>query len=194
MFILNFLRRIKQNVFRERLTEMVSGYKNADGKFLKYTRISNNTYIGHKQKLNIGDNVFIGHFNFIDASNGMTIGEGCQITNYVSLITHSSHISIRLLNKNYVNYSDPPGYIKGSITLGDYTFVGPHCVIMPGSKIGRGCIVSAFSYVQGTFPDFSVIAGQPAKVIGTVNNMDQNMLQHFPELKSNYEAWYQNKP
>ena len=193
MSIINFFRRIRQVLFRPRLPEMVSGFKSADGNFYSDTRISNNTYIGNPEKLFIGPNVFIGHFNFLDASNKINIGEGCQLTNYVSVITHSSHISIRLLNKNYQKFSDPPGYIKGEVTIGDYCFVGPHSVIMPGTIIGRGCIVSAYSYVQGEFPAFSIIGGQPAKVIGSINDLDKSWLEKYPELKDDYEKWYKRQ-
>ena len=193
MMLLNFLRRVRQTWFRSRLPEMVSGWKNSNGVYHSDVRISNTTYIGNPERLKLAGNIFIGHFNFIEASNQIVIGEGCQITNYVSIITHSSHISIRLLNKNYRNFSDPPGYIKDDVAIGDYTFIGPHSVIMPGSKIGRGCIVSAFSYVQGEFPDFSIISGQPAKAIGTIHEMDEKWLLQFPELRSDYEMWKNGK-
>ena len=136
------------------------------GKLLAKTRISNTTIIEHKNSLDLGDNVFIGHFNFIEASNGITIKEGCQITNYVSIISHSSHVSIRLYGAKYREHSDHEGYVKGSVSLGTYTFVGPHTLIMPGSAIGKGCLIQAFSYVKGTFPDFSIIGGNPATIIG----------------------------
>jgi acetyltransferase-like isoleucine patch superfamily enzyme len=81
------------------------------------------------------------------------------------------------------------GYVKGSVLIGKYSFVGPHSVIMPGTSIGKGSIISAFSYVKGTFPDFSIIAGNPAKVIGDTRNMDESFLQEHPELRNFYEAW-----
>ena len=64
----------------------------------KTLTFSRNGYycIEYKKNLKLGNNVFIGHYNFIEASNGITIEEGCQITNFISITTHSSHISIRL--------------------------------------------------------------------------------------------------
>lgn len=168
---------------------MVGRYRNRDGKVLPLTRVSNSTYIGNKENLDIEDNVFIGHFNFIDASNGLTIKTGCQITNYVSIITHSSHISIRLYGKQYPHEKDLKGYVKGSVTIGAYTFIGPHSLIMPGTKIGKGCIVSAYSKVQGEFPDFSVISGNPAKVTGSTKDLDRSYLESHPELKKHYSEW-----
>lgn len=167
---------------------MVKIWRGRNGKRLSNTRISNTTYIGSPEKLNCEDHVFIGHFNFLDASNGLTIEEGCQITNYVSILTHSSHISIRLYGKNYKG-GDMIGFMKGAVSIGKYTFVGPHTVIMPNVKIGKGCIVSAFSLLKGEFPDFSIISGNPAKVVGDTREMDADFLRDNPELIQQYSEW-----
>lgn len=159
-----------------------------DGHRLLNTRMSNTTSLVSPEKLNIADNVFIGHFNFIEASNEITIEEGCQITNYISIISHSSHISIRLYGKHYQG-ADMKGYVKGSVFIGKYTFVGPHSVIMPGTKIGKGSIVSAYSMVKGEFPEFSIIAGNPAQVVGDTHKLDEPFLQANPELRTFYEEW-----
>ncbi len=189
---MNFLYRVKESILH-RLSKsfrptMLSYYKQ-DGKLLKNVRISNTTVINDKKNLKLGNNVFIGHYNFIEASNGITIEEGCQITNFISITTHSSHISIRLYGAEYTKHSDLIGYIKGSIYIGKYTFIGPHSIIMPGSNIGKGCIVSAYSYVKGTFPDYAIISGNPAIVVGDTRKMDKEYLENYPELQSDYDKW-----
>lgn len=168
---------------------MVWGYRDRKGALLSRSRISNTTFIDYRHNLELGDNVFIGHYNFIDASNGLTISEGCQVTNYISILTHSSHISIRLYGKHYGTIPEMKGYVKGKVHIGAYTFVGPHSVIMPGTTIGKGSIVSAYSYVQGDFPDFSIIAGNPAKVVGDTRAMDKPYIDKDEELKRYYEEW-----
>ena len=168
---------------------MVMGYRRYDGIKLANTRISNTTYLGDREKLYLEDHVFIGHYNVIDASNGVIIKEGCQITNFVSILTHSSHISIRLYGEEYQNFADLAGYIKGEVILGEFTFIGPHSVIMPGTKIGRGALVSAYSYVKGQFPDFSIIAGNPATVVGDTRELDLEYHKDTPELNKYYRAW-----
>ena len=168
---------------------MVGRFRDADGKILPLTRVSNTTYIGNKENLKIADNVFIGHYNFIDASCGLTIKTGCQITNYISILTHSSHVSIRLYGKEYPNRKDHIAYLKAPVEIGEYTFVGPHSVIMPGARIGKGCLVSAYSYVKGEFPDFSVISGNPATVTGDTRNLDKPFLDANPEIKELYNEW-----
>lgn len=168
---------------------MVSGYKRYDGVFLDRTRISDSTFIGGNEKFTIGNHVFIGHYNFIDASNGLIINDGCQITNFVSILTHSSHHAIRLYGYEYVNTPDPLAYNKAPVKIGAFTFVGPHTTIMPGTEIGKGSLVSAYSYVDGKFPDFSVISGNPAKVTGSTKDIDKKYFDEYPELKNFYHAW-----
>jgi len=167
---------------------MIGGFKRFDGVFLKKTRISNTTFIDHPERLLIEDNVFIGHHNYIEASNGLSIGEGCQITSFVSITTHSSHQSIRLYGANYAG-QNMLAYVKGKVEIGKYTFIGPHSVIMPNTKIGKGSMVAAYSYVQGEFPDFAIIAGNPAEIKGDTRNLDKEYLEKYPELLENYKQW-----
>ena len=164
-----------------------------NGAIIKDTRISSSTVIEHPQKLVLNNNIFIGHYNYIEASNGMEIGEGCQITNFVSITTHSSHDSIRIYGKQYRQFQIHNGYMRGAIKIGEYTFIGPHCVIMPGTNIGKGCIIQAFSYVKGSFDDFSIIAGNPAKKIGDTRDRDKKLIEKFPELEKFYNEWAEKK-
>jgi acetyltransferase-like isoleucine patch superfamily enzyme len=151
--------------------------------------ISNMTHISISgNNLKIGDYVFIGHFNYIDAFNAeVIIGDHCQITNYVSILTHSSHNEVRFSEKGHL---DPKAnktiYSIKSVKIGDYSYIGPHSVIMPGTVLGKGCLVSAFSYVNGEFPDYSIIRGQPARVIGSTKDLDEKILSEYPTLIDSY--------
>lgn len=171
------------------IPRMIGGYKRHDGTFLPLTRMGNTTFIDHPENLHIEDNVYIGHYNFLEASQGMTIREGVQITNFCNLTTHSSHISIRLYGKHYPEYATHEGYQTGSIEIGPYTFVGPHSTLMPGTRIGKGCIVQAYSFVKGEFPDFSIIGGQPAVVKGSTLETDQKYLSENKEISEFYHEW-----
>lgn len=185
-------KRFRYELSRRVKPVMISGFKCCDGHFLDNVRWSSTTHFESIQNLHLSNDVFIGHFNFIEASNGISIGKGCQITNYISILTHSSHISIRLYGKEYHRFPDPVGYIKGSVSIGDYTFIGPHTIIMPDSRIGKGSLVAAFSYVKGDFPDFSIISGNPATVVGNTRTLDQKYLEENPELHEFYSAWAVN--
>jgi acetyltransferase-like isoleucine patch superfamily enzyme len=160
--------------------------KNFQGDSVVGLRIGNSTFIDCPEHLYLGNHVYIGHFNFIEASHRISLGEGCQITSHVTLTTHSSHDRIRYEGSAYGSVSSEVGLHVGSIELGAYTFVGPGSIIMPGTRIGKGCIVQAHSYVQGDFPDFSIIGGSPARVVGDLKIRDQAVLDAHPELYSTY--------
>ncbi len=53
--------------------------------------------------------------------------------------------------------------------IGDNVFLGANAVILAGSNIGDGCIIGAGAIVSKTIPPNSVVAGNPGKVIMTVD-------------------------
>jgi len=179
---------IKKNSTKKFGPRVLNGFYH-NGKFLKDVRISESTVLSFPENLELHENIFIGHYNFIEASNGISIEEGVQLTNYISILSHSSHISIRLYGKNYRKKKELIGYIKGNVRIGKYTFIGPHSTIMPDTIIGKGCLVSAYSYLKGDYPDFSIISGNPAIVVGTTKDLDIKYLEVYPELKEYYDEW-----
>jgi len=157
---------------------------------LPHTRIAPSTCIEHEDRLALADHVYIGPFCFIEASGGVTIGEGVQVTHHVSIVTHSSHRAQRLQGRAYVDAPPPrPGWIAGPVAIGPYCFIGPHTLLEAGTRLGRGCIVRAGSVLRGEFPEFSVVAGNPAAVVGDSREGDRRWLEAHPELRAHYEAW-----
>lgn len=161
---------------------MVYGYKSkADGKFKKHTRISSSVVILNEENLDIADNVWIWHYSIIDASNKVSIGEGCQIGAWVGIFTHSSHIAIRLYGgDSYIktNQQERLGYITGSVSIGAYTFVGAKASIMPNVTIGKGCLIAAGTLVNKSVPDFSIVVGNPGVIKGSTKDLDKAFFQN----------------
>lgn len=58
-------------------------------------------------------------------------------------------------------------------TIGEYCFIGAGSKIFSGTTLGRQCIVAANSVVRGVFPDYTVIAGAPARAIKRYNTQTQ---------------------
>ena len=168
---------------------MLYGWRAADGRWLAHTRISSSTVIESPERLLIGDHVYIGHHNLIDASGGLTLGEGVQVTTHCALLTHSSHHALRLAGRAYWGAAQPAGFLRAATSIGEYSFIGPHSVVAPGARVGRGVVVRAFSYVSGAVPDFAIVGGQPARVIGDTREADEAWLQQHPEARADYEAW-----
>jgi acetyltransferase-like isoleucine patch superfamily enzyme len=127
-----------------------------------------------KKQLDIADNVWIGHYSLLDASHGIVIGKGVQTGSFVSIFSHSSHISIRLLGDSYLQSNDRIGYVRGQVSIGEYSFIGTSSVIFPNVTIGKGCLIKAGSVVTKSVPDYSIVSGNPATVVGSVIDIDKN--------------------
>lgn len=151
-------------------------------------QISNLSHISNQNDhLKLGKSVFIGHYNYIDAFNApITIGDFVQIGNYCSILSHSTHHAIRLAQKGQDRAKLKDLYKIAPVSIGAYTYIGPHSIIMPGTKIGVGCIISSYSYVNGDIPDYAIVRGQPAKIIGDTRTIDKKLLEEYPELHENY--------
>ncbi|MEO7851105.1 MAG: acyltransferase [Rubrivivax sp.] len=173
---------------------MVYGVRSGDGAWRAHSRISSHAHVETPKQLMLGDHVFIGHFSYVDASGGLQIDDGCQITNHVSVLTHSSHRALRLERERYWGHAAPVGIERAATQLGAWTFVGPHSVIAPGAQLGRGVLVKAYSFVSGTVADFAVVEGQPARVVGDTRDLDRGWIDaHGAEFgdaaRAAYESW-----
>ncbi|EOR94015.1 acetyltransferase [Arcticibacter svalbardensis MN12-7] len=167
---------------------MVYGFYNkVSNDFNLRTRISSSAKFLSRSKADISDNVWIWHYSIIDASAGLSIEEGVQIGAWVGIFTHSSHNAIRLNGSKYFELaqSERVGYSMEKVIIGKYTFIGASSIILPGVTLGKGCIVSAGSVVNKSFPDYSIISGNPAKLVGSTETVDKYFLKN-ESIKSNY--------
>jgi acetyltransferase-like isoleucine patch superfamily enzyme len=182
--------KIKYEVLRRLKPEIIGYARNFQGQLTPDLRISNLAHIGNKSNVFLGSHVYVAHFSFIEGFERVTIGEGTAINSYVSILTHSAHNSMRLYGMHYNDFSSSnmKGHISAEVKIGNYTFIGPNTVIMPGTVIGNGCIVAAFSFVSGQYDDYSIIRGNPAKVVGDTRKIDEAFLHRYPELNDFYYA------
>jgi acetyltransferase-like isoleucine patch superfamily enzyme len=169
---------------------MVYGFYNSKEKiFFNKTRISSSVKLGDKRNLNIKNNVWIGHYCLLDGIGGIEIEEGVHLASHTCIYTHSSENSIRLLGEKFIEVpaEERPGYVIDGVKIGKYTFIGTSTVILAGTSIGKGCVVGAGSVVKGTFPDYSIIVGNPAKVIGDTLAVDRKLFSEGINFKDYYD-------
>lgn len=167
---------------------MVYGfYNHVNRKFLRNVRISSSACISHKENLDLGDNVWVNHYSRIDASGGVSIGEGCQIGYSSAILSHSSHNAIRLNGPDYIemDIEERIGYIHKKVVIGEYTFIGGGATILPGVTIGKGCVIGVGAVVNRDVPDYTIVAGIPAKIIGSTLDVDRQFLNN-DEVKKHY--------
>jgi acetyltransferase-like isoleucine patch superfamily enzyme len=78
----------------------------------------------------------------------------------------------------------------GKITVGDNTYIGQNCIILPGSLIGSNCVIGAGTVVRGEIPDNSLVIGNPCKIIGQATIFLERMnasKNTFDSLKMSYD-------
>ncbi|HFU75305.1 MAG TPA: acyltransferase [Arcobacter sp.] len=166
-------------------------YINNDGTHAKNTRFSSTVNFVNRQNIILGDNIYIGNNVILDGTSSLFIENGCQISANVSILTHSSHISIRLFGENYSECkgTKEDGYVLGKVKIEKYTFIGTNAIIGPNVHIGKGCIVGANSYVNSNLPDYSIAYGTPAKIVGDSRRIDSEYLNKSQRFQEYYNEW-----
>ncbi|WP_436054828.1 acyltransferase [Pseudarthrobacter oxydans] len=99
----------------------------------------------------------------------ISIGNHVTITSGTSFITHDGGVWV--LRSKYPHID-----VFGRITIGDNVFVGMNATLMPGVTIGGNSVVATGSVVTRDVPAGSIVAGVPARVIGTVEEYEKKSL------------------
>lgn len=99
----------------------------------------------------IGEDTVIGYRVFMDGRAPITIGSHVDIASEV-MIYNSQHDI------------DHPGFcaVEKPVMIGDYVFVGPRAMILPGVTVGRGAVVAGGAVVTKDIPAGWVVGGVPA--------------------------------
>lgn len=105
--------------------------------------------------ISIGEDTIIGDHCFLDGRAPLKIGSRVDIASQV-LIYNSEHD----VNSEEFHVSEKP------VEIGDYAFIGPRAIILPGVRIGRGAVVAAGAVVTKDVAPLKIVGGVPAKKIG----------------------------
>lgn len=104
-------------------------------------------------------------FDFGSEPYLVTIGDNVRLASGVKITTHNGGVWV--LRHLYPELSDIDRF--GRVAIGDNCHIGMDAMIMPGVTIGKNCIVGARSVVTHDVPDNTVVAGVPARSIGTID-------------------------
>lgn len=107
----------------------------------------------------IGEDTKIGEGAFLDGRAPLRVGSHVDIASQV-LIYNAEH---DLESEDFSAREEP-------VVIGDYSFIGPRAIILPGVTIGKGAVVAAGAVVTKDVAEFSIVGGVPAKQIGERKN------------------------
>ncbi|KGK42891.1 hypothetical protein LH51_03975 [Nitrincola sp. A-D6] len=150
--------------------------------YIKFYKPSGNEYSLYLRKrgdfINIGDFCSIRVFTNITDPYLTYIGNNVQL-GACSIIAHDG--SIQMLSKAYNKKLDRVAPVK----ILDNVFVGHQAIVLPGVTIGPNAVVAAGAVVTKDVPENSVVAGNPARVIGALSDLVERL-----DLKSRSYPWY----
>jgi len=113
------------------------------------------------QNLRIGNNVAIGSNSFLDYSGGLEIGDDSWLSLNVTIFTHTHHVE-----KKALKVTQPVSFHP--LKIGKDCWLATNVTILPSTGvIGDGAIIGAGSVVTKPIDPYTIVAGNPAQVIGT---------------------------
>ncbi len=122
--------------------------------------------------IKIGNDCFIGEGSKIWSQSSILIGNNVLISHDVNIHDTNSHplnnIERREDYKQIINSGFPKvntNVITKAIEIEDDVWIGFNAIILKGVHIGKGSIIAAGSVVTNNIPDFTLVAGNPAKPI-----------------------------
>jgi len=159
-------------------------------RFLQYGRdlhIGRGSRLWAPEKLIIGDSVYIGKQVHIEAN--CEIGDYCLLANRVAIIGKRDHdysaIGYPIRYAPWVASKRLPNrFADDKVIIGCDVWLGFGATVLTGVNIQKGCIVAAGSVVTKDIPAYSIVAGIPAKVIGSRFEDDEEISRHKATIQA----------
>jgi UDP-2-acetamido-3-amino-2,3-dideoxy-glucuronate N-acetyltransferase len=150
-----------------------------------FSHVQSGTKIGKKcvlgQNVNVGNNVVIG--DYVKIQNNVSVYEGVTLEDYV--FCGPSMVFTNILNpRSKYPQVGSQYYIKTLVKEG--ASLGANCTIVCGNTIGRFAMVGAGAVVTKDVPDFALVVGSPARIIGWYSEAGKKL-----DFSSNDEAFWE---
>ena len=121
--------------------------------------------MGEGITLRLGKNCKIGDNVHIAASEQVTIGDDCLFASHI-FISDTNHGT---LQDDPATPPDSRPLTSQPVSIGKNVWLGEGVAVLPGAKIGDGCIVGAHAVVKGEIPPYTMAVGAPAKPVKQYN-------------------------
>lgn len=112
--------------------------------------------------LEVGDHTVLSHDCSFAVGRRITIGSHCLIANGVWMADTNGHPTDP--DDRRAGLPAPAEKVR-PIAIGDNVWIGSRSLILPGTTIGEGSVVSAASVVRGDIPPYTLVAGNPARTV-----------------------------
>jgi serine O-acetyltransferase len=129
--------------------------------------------LSHACKVDMLKRIFSSQYQKYSLRSGIEIsnpnlGGGVIMPHWGRIVLNAKHIGENL----YVFHSVTVGndYTSGKPEIGDNVFIGTNSVILGDIKIGNNVLVGACSFVNSDIPSNSLVAGNPAKIIRSIED------------------------
>jgi len=125
----------------------------------------------HGGRITIGSECYLGEGTRVWSAKGIKIGDRVLISHNVNIFDSQTHpISAKKRNEHFkaIFSTGHPKKIElgeKEIIIDDDVWIGCSSIILCGVSIGQGAIVGAGSVVTKNVPAWSIVAGNPAKVV-----------------------------
>lgn len=128
-------------------------------------------YMGnsYSPSITIGHNVCFNYRCHVGAINKIIIGNNVLIGSQV-LITDHSHGELTK-EELLISPAKRKLYSKGPVIIGDDVWIGEGACILPNVTIGHNSVIGANSVVTHDIPPFSIVGGNPARIIRKYNKV-----------------------
>lgn len=119
--------------------------------------------------IKIGERVFIGGSSLVCADN-IEIGNDVLISWGCTIVDHNSHAIAWKSRAHdvedwFYGKKDWQNVIMSPVKIGDKAWLGFNSVVLKGVAIGEGAIIGAGSVVTKDVPPYTIVAGNPARII-----------------------------
>jgi acetyltransferase-like isoleucine patch superfamily enzyme len=131
--------------------------------FRRRVGVFGNFVVVRPRNVQIGDHCAINHDVFILGANRIEIG------NNVVLSARCMLLDAGLDLKDFARV-DFPVHIHRFVRIEDGAWIGAGAIILPGVTVGKKSVVGAGSVVSRDVPPYSIVAGNPARVIGRTDD------------------------
>lgn len=115
--------------------------------------------------LRIGNHVSLGPNTILCAVQGISLGNHCRLGPSVFVYDTDVHPTDALLRR--ADYGLTGSIPSGPVVIEDDAWLGAGAIVLKAVRIGRGAIVGAGAVVTRDVPDYAIVAGNPARIVGS---------------------------